>query len=85
MDESLKMRATEVARAMGFSSLQESIRVWLSQIIKQPPILRYEEPMVELSSKAIRRYNKMIDDIDSGRVKTKPFTSVAAMMRELRS
>lgn len=85
MDASLKARATAAARAMGFSSLQESVRVWLAQIIKQTPILRYEEPAVQLSPRAIRRYNKMIDDIDSGRVKTKSFSTVETMMKELRS
>lgn len=85
MDATLKARATAAARAMGFSSLQESVRVWFSQIIKQTPIVHFEEPAEQLSQRAIRRYNKMIDDIDSGRVKTKSFTSVAAMMQELRS
>lgn len=67
MDDSLKTRATAAARAMGFSSLQESVRVWLAQIIKQTPILRYEESAVQLSPRAVRRYNKIIDDMESGK------------------
>lgn len=66
MDDSFKTRATAVARAMGFSSLQESVRVWLAQTIKQTPILRYEEPAVQLSPRAIGRYNKIMDDMESG-------------------
>lgn len=85
MDATLKARATAAVRAMGFSSLQESIRVWLTDIVRQTPILRWEEPPVQLSPRAIRRYNKMVDDIDAGRVKTKSFTSVAALMKELKS
>ena len=67
MDDTLKARATLAARAMGFSSLQESVRVWFSQIIKQTPIVHFEEPAVQLSPKAIRRYNKMIDNMESGK------------------
>ncbi|MBI3956053.1 hypothetical protein HY339_02260 [Candidatus Gottesmanbacteria bacterium] len=67
MDSALKARAAAAARVMGFSSLQESIRVWLSQIVRQTPIIRYEEPAVQLSPRAIRRYNKMMDDIESGK------------------
>ncbi len=85
MDTTLRTRATKAAKIMGFSSLQESIRVWLAGIVQQTPIIRYEEPPVHLSPKAILRYNKMVDDIESGRVKTKSFTTVDALMNDLNS
>lgn len=67
MPPELKSKAEAASARMGFSSLQESIRVWLSNIVRQTPIVRYEESPVQLSPRAIRRYNKMIDDIDSGK------------------
>ena len=67
MTKILKERAQAAASSMGFSSLQESIRVWLTQIVRQTPSVRYEEPAVQLSPKAIRRYTKMMDDMESGK------------------
>ena len=85
MTRDLKVAAQAAVSSMGFFSLQESIRVWLTQIIRYTPVVRYEEPAERLSKRAATRYEKMIKDIESGKVKTKSFTSVDAMMKELRS
>lgn len=75
LDKKLRDQASYVASKMGFSSLQEIVRVFLNKIAVGKINLTFEEP-VQLSPKAIKRYNKMIDEIESGKVKTKSFSSV---------
>lgn len=67
VEKPLRDRATAAARAQGFSSLQESIRVYLHQLANKKITLRYEEPPVQISKRAARRYDKMVKDMKSGR------------------
>ncbi len=85
LDAKLRSQATVVASDLGFSSLQETIRVFLRKLASHELTLSFEEPPVQLSPRAARRYNKMIKDVESGRLKTKSFTSVDALMKELDS
>ena len=43
MDASLKMRATAAARAMGFSSLQELIRVMLMKLARRELVVEFRD------------------------------------------
>lgn len=85
VDKTFRDQAMKAALSEGFSSLQELMRVFLHRLINKQVTLRFEEPPVQLSPRAARRYDKMIRDIDSGRVKTKSFTSVDALMKDLTS
>ena len=82
MSKELRDQATSKARNMGFSSLQETVRVFLGKLALGQVNIRFEET-VQLSPKAIKRYNNMIDEIDSGKVKTKSFSDIDSMMRHL--
>lgn len=54
-----------VATDLGFSSLQEPVRVFLNQLAKRDITIGFVDVApVPLSSRAIRRYNRMLDDID---------------------
>lgn len=44
-----------------------------------------EEEAVQLSVKNARRYDKMIEDIRSGKAKTKTFSNVSSLMEDLNS
>lgn len=70
LDTNLRRQAALAAQNLGFSSLQETVRVLLKQLAERALTLSFEAPPVELSPRAARRYNKMIDDIESGKVKT---------------
>lgn len=85
VDKTLRDQATRAALSEGFSSLQELMRIFLHRLVNKQVVLRFEEPPIQISPRAGRRYDKMIDDIDSGRVKTKSFTSVSALMKDLTS
>jgi len=73
MDKSLRDEATSAAVEMGFSSLQEFVRVFLQNLAKGSMSISFE-PAVKLSDKNERRYEKMLANIESGKVKTKTFT-----------
>ena len=83
VEKSLRDRAAKAVRAQGFSSLQESIRLYLHQVAAKKLKLSFEAPPVQLSKRAAARYDKMIRDVKAGRVKTKSFTSVDALMKDL--
>ncbi len=63
----LKKSALEAAREHGFSSLQEAVRVILTKFAKREISLNIGEPTIHLSPKAVKRYNKILDDINKGR------------------
>lgn len=73
MDKDLKERAEIASSDMGFSSLQEVVRVLLTKISKRELNLRVEEveEITELSPAAERRFKKAIKDIKAGRNITK--------------
>jgi len=67
MTKALRNQAEKMAVREGFSSLQEVVRVLLNKLAMGSLSVTIEENAVKLSKKAIKRYDKMIDDIDSGK------------------
>jgi len=70
----LKRQAEAVSSDMGFSSLQEAIRVLLTKLSKKEFSLRVEEveEVTHLSPAAERKFKKAIEDIKAGRNIYKP-------------
>lgn len=80
----LRKEAEKQALAQGFSSLQEAVRVFLKKLAQGAMgVVFKEEKVVQLSVKNARRYDKMIEDIRSGKVKTKTFLDVPSLMEDL--
>ncbi len=72
------------ANSLGFSSLQDLIRFTLIQIKNNlivPSMVSV--PTVQLSPKAAARYDKMIDNIKSGKEKTLKFSNTKDMFKYL--
>lgn len=68
MSEELKKSAEKVALDMGFSSLQETIRVLLKKLsTNKLKIDIYDVDEPQLSEKAIKRYNKIAKEIEAGK------------------
>ncbi len=82
IDKNLRDRATSMAEGMGFSSLQEVVRLFLNRVAKGEVNIKFEES-VQLSPRAIKRYNKMTDEIESGKAQLKTFTKVSDLMKDL--
>lgn len=85
VSKDIKLAAQARAEAMGFSSLQEAVRVFLNKLSVGVIDIGFEEKEVQLSKKAIKRYNKMADEIDSGKAKLVSFDNVKDLMKHLNS
>jgi len=76
--------AEKQALEQGFSSLQEAVRVFLKKLAQGTLGISFEqEDVVQLSPKNARRYDKMVEDIKSGKVKTKKFYDVSSLIKHL--
>lgn len=82
----LRRSAEKKALEQGFSSLQEAVRVFLKKLAQGAMGITFEEEkVVQLSAKAARRYDKIIDDIKSGKEKVYKAKSVKDLMLQLNS
>ena len=84
IDIGLRDQALEAAENLGFSSLQETIRVFLKKLANRSLTVTFEETET-LSPAAERRYVKMIKEVESGKVKTESFDNVEDLMTHLNS
>lgn len=84
IDKNIRKKAALRAEKMGFSSLQEVVRIFLNKIASDQITVEFE-PEVKLSAKNEKRYSKMIEDVESGRVKTKSFSNAESLMEYLNS
>lgn len=82
MSADLRKAAEAQAKEQGFSSLQDAVRVFLNKLASRMIEFGFRETVV-LSAKKARRYDKMIEDIEKGRVKTKAFGDVDELMKHL--
>lgn len=83
MSKSLKHSAAEVASEYGFSSLQDLLRVILTQLSRRELVVSIEKPVL-LSRKNDGRYIKMNKDFVQNK-NTKNFSSVHGLMKDLMS
>lgn len=85
MDKTLKARATRAAKAMGFSSLQETVRLFLNKLARGAMHVELTSLDADeyVSPKALARYDKMIKDIKSGKEPVYGATSVKDLMNQL--
>jgi len=85
LTKSLKVKASDVAKENGFSSLQEVVRLMLTKFARKEIGVTFERfPAVKLSAKNDRRYAKMVDEVLSGKVKVKKYADVDEMLYDLR-
>ena len=87
VNPALKKRVEKKPESDGFSSVQQLIRLVLAKYDRGSLEVNIQEqlPPVQLSEKAIRRYNKIDRDIASGKIKLKSFDSVDELMKDLAS
>lgn len=82
----LRRSAERKALEQGFSSLQEIVRVFLKKLsLGTIGVALNDEESVQLSPKAIKRYDKIFDDIKSGKEKIYKAKNVEDLMLQLRS
>lgn len=85
MDATLKSKAAKAARTMGFSSLQETVRLFLTKLASGA--LRVSLNTIDadeyVSPKAIARYDKLERNIKSGKEPVYQATSAQDMLDQL--
>lgn len=80
--EDLRDRAVKVAEEQGFSSLQEAVRIFLGQFAARKISVTFTH-LETLSPKNERRYGRMIDDVKTGKTKTKQFRDTVSLIGNL--
>lgn len=83
VSKNLRDEAAVAASNLGFSSLQEAVRVFLAQLPTQTVKISFEPKPIQLSAQAIKRYNKISDDFEMNKDKYPSFTDVDKMMEYL--
>lgn len=78
----LRREAERAAMRQGFSSLQDLVRLFLKKLADGLLRVNLEEG-VQLSPHAIKRYDKMSEEIHSGKIKTLSFSDVDSLMEYL--
>ena len=79
----LRKEAEKQALAQGFSSLQEAVRIFLKKLAQRAIDITFEEEKsIQLSSRAIKRYNRILKDIEEGK-NIYEAKSVDDLMRQL--
>jgi len=71
LSKNLRDEALSASVDYGFSSLQELIRVFLNKIAKKEISFTISDRSEVLSSNAVKRYNKLISDVEKGKGVTK--------------
>lgn len=80
IQKSFRDQVSEVVSNMGFSSLQDYLRLILKKTLtKEIDITIGPKPIV-LSTKNAKRYDKIVDNYLSGKSKAKSFDNVDEMM-----
>lgn len=82
ISKSIRDQAASKAEKMGFSSLQEIVRLFLNKVATGEVNVTFEQT-VTLSPKNDERYAQMIAEVKSGKVKTKSFSDVRSLMEHL--
>jgi len=67
MTTSLRQSATNAAESLGFSSLQETVRLFLNQLTNKQITISFTPKTIKLSPAAEKRYLKLDKDIKSGK------------------
>jgi hypothetical protein len=83
VEVAIRNRALETAKSFGFSSLQDTIRLFLYQLSQNTIDFAIQPKPVKLSSKNANRYAKMISDLAKGKEKTLNFKSTKDMFTYL--
>ena len=81
VSKDLRNQATLAANDMGFSSLQEAVRLFMAKLASGRVEVTFQEP-VQLSPRAVKRYEKMIQEMEQGK-NTYVARDVKDLMRQL--
>ena len=83
IDTDIRNQALASAKSLGFSSLQDTIRIFIHQLAKNNFDVSFESKPTLLSTKNEKRYSKMIDDLKNKKEKPLSFKNSKDMFNYL--
>jgi hypothetical protein len=85
VEKKVRDQVEREAKKQGFSSIQDLVRLFFTQVINKQVAVRFEEPPVRLSKKAAARYDRMTKDFEEGKVISKKYSSAKEFMDDLKN
>jgi len=79
----VRNRALEAAKSLGFSNLQESIRIFIHELANNKLEISFGPKPIALSAKNDLKYSKIINDIKGGKEKSPGFQNTKDMIEYL--
>jgi len=79
----LREKSEKAAVDMGFSSLQEAVRLFLKKLSLNQMVVTFAIPEIKLSAKNERRYAKTEANFEKNKSKYRSFTKIDDMMKYL--
>ena len=83
MARSFRDDMAEFVEKTGLSSIQDYVRLIFKKSLNGELGVHVGPKPIVLSAKNAKRYDKMVDDVLSGRVKTKAYTDIDEMLYDL--
>ena len=81
--KSFRDQVSDVVIEMGFSSLQDYLRLIMKKTLTKEIDITVGPKPIMLSAKNAKRYDKMVDDVLSGKEKVKSFDNVDDLFNDL--
>lgn len=81
--KSFRDQVSEVVVDMGFSSLQDYLRLIMKKTLTREIDVNIGPKPVVLSTRNAKRYDKMVNDYLSGKAKTKSFDNADDLLNDL--
>lgn len=81
--KSFRDKVSDVVIEMGFSSLQDYLRLIMKKTLNKEIDVTVGPKPIILSAKNAKRYEKMVDDVLSGKEKVKSFDNVDDLFHDL--
>lgn len=83
LKKDLREKAQKAAKKQGFSSLQEAVRVFLSQLATKNIEVHFAPPDVPLSQIREKQYSRRVDEVKNKKIKSKTFSDSKSMIEHL--
>lgn len=83
--KSFRDQVSNVVTGMGFSSLQDYLRLVMRKTLNKEIDVTVGPKPIVLSAKNAKRYDKMVEEVLSGKVKLKKYTNVDDLLYDLKN
>ena len=83
--KSFRDQVSGVVTDMGFSSLQDYLRLVMKKTLSKEIDVTVGPKPIVLSARNAKRYDKMVDEVLSGKIKLKKYTNADDLLYDLKN